>query len=390
MSEDRLLDDWIQAYLTFTAESEAPDEFHTWVAISTIAGVLRRRVYFDMGYFQLFPNLYIVLVSPAGRCKKSTTMRIARPMLAEVPGINFSVDSTTRERLIQDLTQTHKDGHSSMTAYSSEFASLLTSSGMDMVVFLTDLYDCPNEWTHKTKSGGTNKILNPYLNLMAATTPDWIGKAMPLDTIGIGLTSRIIFVYSDTPRVRPPFPKLSKAQHELGSVLKRDLKQMSLISGKYTLNDDTEEAYTMWFNQRQEEVKHVDSRLAGYFARKDMHLLKTMMLVCASRRQETAITLDDLDTAFDLLKRVESTMPRVFSGVGKSPIAFDLEQTLVTVLSNPDGIAFSTLLDMFKHSIRKEELSEVLETLSLTNHIKMVQTKDGPKYYPKKGEANGI
>ena len=190
---------WIKAYLAYTAESESPEEYHTWTAISVIAGALRRHVFFDMSYFMLYPNMFIVLVGPAGRCKKSTAMRLGRELLIQVPGMEFTSDSTTRERLIQDLSQAYKDGQSALTAYSSEFASLLTSSGMDMVVFLTDIFDCPTEWTHKTKSGGTNKIKSPFLNLEGATTPDWISKAMPLDTIGIGLTSRMIFVYQDVP-----------------------------------------------------------------------------------------------------------------------------------------------------------------------------------------------
>src|SRR3954464_12186530 len=125
MAEGRLLPNWIQAYLAYTAESESPEEYHKWVAISVIAGALRRRVFFPMGYFQLYPNQYIVMVGPPGRCKKSTAMRIGRALLGAVPDLKFTTDSVTRERLIQDLTQAHSDGHSSMTAYSSELATLL-------------------------------------------------------------------------------------------------------------------------------------------------------------------------------------------------------------------------------------------------------------------------
>src|SRR5439155_11338522 len=139
-----------------------------------------------------------------------------------------------------------KDRHSSMTSYNSEFASLLTSSGMDMVVFLTDIYDSPEEWSHKTKMGGTNKIKAPYLNLEGATTPDWIASSLPLDTVGIGLTARIIFIYQDTPRIRKPFPKLSKEQVELETILVKDLVRISTISGQYKLDADAEAFYEAW------------------------------------------------------------------------------------------------------------------------------------------------
>lgn len=378
----RLLPNWISAYLAYTADQESPTEFHTWIALSTIAGVVRRRVYFDMGYFHLYPNLYVVLVSPAGLCKKSTAMRISRPMIASVPGVNFSVDSTSRERLIQDLSQAFSDGQSAMTAYSTEFASFLTTSGMDMVVFLTDIYDCPPEWSHRTKMGGTNTIKVPCLNVQAATTPDWLAKAMPLDTIGIGLTARVIFVYSDTPRILPPFPSLSPEQKELTKLMVEDLIAISNISGQYTLDAAAKELYEQWYLARREEFRVTDSRLTGYFERKPMHLLKIAMILNAATTDDLVITQPVLISAMDTLTQVERTMPRAFIGVGKNPLAVDIEHVLAVILVNPEGIAFGDLLGIFKHAVRKNELEEVLDTLAAIGHITKNQTEKGVKYYP--------
>lgn len=377
----RLLPNWLEAYMAYTAESESPDEYHLWTGLSTIAGAIRRKAFFDMGYFLLYPNLYVILVGPAGRCKKSTAMRIGRSMLTKVPGVNFSTDSVTRERLIQDLTQAFADGHSSMTAYSSEFASLLTSSGMDMVVFLTDVYDSPDEWIHKTKIGGTNKIKAPYLNLEGATTPDWIARSLPLDTVGIGLTSRIIFVYADTPRVRKPFPELSKDQVALGEILRRDLQSIGLISGQYTLMPDAKEFYENWYLKRHENGGPPDPRLAGYYERKPMHILKVAMSVSAAMKDETVLTLDDLTRSIALLDKIEPLMVKVFANVGKNPLSADLAG-IADVISDQPGITYGGIMQLFKHSVRKDELDEVLNMLGLMSQIKVVQTDKGPQYFP--------
>lgn len=370
--------------MAYTAESESPDEYHIWTALSTISGAIRRKAFFNMGYFLLYPNLYVVLVGPAGRCKKSTAMRIGRRLLAQAgPGINFTTDSVTRERLIVDLTQSlSADGHSSMTAYSTEFASLLTSSGMDMVVFLTDIYDSPEEWTHKTKVGGTNKIKAPYLNLIGATTPDWIARSLPLDTVGIGLTSRILFVYQDTPRIRRPFPELSKEQVDLEAILSRDLQRIALISGQFTLSSAGKDFYESWYiTKHQGERPLTDPRLAGYFERKPMHILKVAMLVSASRKDDTVLEKDDIEGAMELLDHLEPSMLKTFAAVGKNPLTQDMQQALETILSKP-GIAFGDLLDMFKHSLRKDEMEEVLNTLSTIGDIKVEQKAGGPEYFP--------
>src|SRR5215213_1136036 len=108
----RRLPDWIEAYRGYTGSSESPEDYHIFTAVSTIAGALRRRVFFDMGYFLLYPNMYITLIGPAGRVKKSTAMRVGREFLKQVPGVKFSPDSITREKMIQNLSQAQQEGHS--------------------------------------------------------------------------------------------------------------------------------------------------------------------------------------------------------------------------------------------------------------------------------------
>lgn len=366
----RQLDNWIQAYLVYTDESESPEEFHRWVALSIIAGALRRRSHFNMGYFLLYPNMYIVLVSPAGKCKKSTSMRIGRSTIEPIEGIQYSSDSTTRERLIQDLSQAYQDGHSSMSAFSSEFASLLTSSGMDMVIFLTDIYDSPSEWSHKTKSGGTNNIKAPCLNLLGATTPDWMATGMPLQTVGIGLISRTIFVYQNTPRVRDPFPTLSAAQMDLYKLLCADLAQITELNGEFTLTPDGKDYYTHWYKNRTVDPNESgDPRLAGYFERKPMHLLKMGMVISAAQRDDMTISRKDLTDAMNILRFTEGNMVQVFANVGKNPLNIDIEDVRTAINNSPNGLTQGELLERFKHSVRKDELSEVLDTLIVMNKI---------------------
>lgn len=376
----RKLEDWLQGYLVYTAESESPEVFHVWCGLSAIAGALGRRVFFDMGYFSIYPNLYVMLVSPPGRCRKSTAMRVARSKLASVPDVNFSVDSTTRERLILDMAASYKDGQSAMTAYSSEFATMLTSSGMDMVAFLTDIFDSPNEWIHKTKSGGTNKIKSPCLNLIGGTTPSWIATAMPLDTVGIGLTSRIVFVYSDTPRVKPPIPKLTDAQKALGDILDHDINQIATLNGQYIFEGGEEgeafQLYSDWYVTRGNHGP-VDDRLAGYYERKPIHLIKTCMAVAACRRDELVMTTQDLKDSLSLLTGLERDMHSVFAHVGKNPLNYDIETILADVLRQPKGVALSDLMARFKYSVRKEELEEVIDTLMLMKKLRF----EGGRYY---------
>lgn len=371
---DRLLPgSWLTAYLAYTAESESPEEYHLWTAISVIAGVLKRQVFFDMGYFLLYPNMYIVLVGPPGRCKKSTAMRIGRDILKGTPGSKFTADSTTREKLIINLTQAHKDGASAMTAHSTEFATMLTSSGMDMVVFLTDIFDCPPIWEHDTKSGGKNTIKGPFLNLLGATTPDWISRAMPLDTIGVGLTSRIVFVHHDTPREADAIPKLTDAQKALAQLLVTDLIAISTLSGEFTLSPAAFTLYNDWYRERVKNPNPSgDPRLAGYFERKPMHMLKLCMIVAAAKRDGLVMEEEDMNDAMNMLERIEDRMSKVFLGVGRNPLNADKEAIYVAIIeAGAAGISMGELLARFNYALRKDELAEVLDTLILIGAVQL-------------------
>lgn len=373
MSDRVLPGSWLTAYLSYTAESESPEEYHLWTAISVIAGVLKRQVFFDMGYFLLYPNMYTVLVGPPGRCKKSTAMRIGRDILKAHPASKFTADSTTREKLIINLTQAYKDGASAMTAHSTEFATMLTSSGMDMVVFLTDIFDCPPVWEHDTKSGGKNTIKAPYLNLLGATTPDWISRAMPLDTIGVGLTSRIIFVYQDTPREADPIPKLTDAQKALAGLLVTDLIALSTLSGEFRLDDEADRIHREWYRPHVLRPNPTgDPRLAGYYERKQTHVLKLSMILAASKREGLVITAQDFNDAMAILARTEQRMQRVFSGVGKNPIHADKEAVLEAIIAaGENGLSMGEALARFNYSLRKDELAEVLETLIIIGAVQL-------------------
>jgi hypothetical protein len=238
-----------------------------------------------------------------------------------------------------------------------------------MVTFLTDIYDSPAEWTHKTKSGGTNKIKAPFLNLIGATTPDWISRAMPLDTVGIGLTSRIIFVYQDTPRIKPAFPKLSEEQKKLKDLLIEDLVAISSISGEYHFDTGVEEEYEQWYMSRLSNPNPTgDPRLNGYFERRPMHVIKVAMIIAASFRDDLVITSSDFNESMALLGNIEQWMTQVFANVGKNPLAVDYADVFAAIRQGKK-VSIAELMDKFKHSVRKDELLEVLETLVMSKKI---------------------
>lgn len=208
----RKLENWLAAYQEFTSGTESPPTFHFWVGIGTIAGAAQRKIKMDAGYFEIHSNLYIVLVSPAGKSRKTTALRIGKGLLSAAKDygqdINFSTQSATPAALVRQFVSITNSEHQSLTTFSAELGSLLGSRSAEVTDFLTDIYDANPDWDKQTVSRGLEKIGKPWFNLLAATTPQWMGDNLSKTAMEGGFVSRTIFIYQDT-RLRVAFHELT-------------------------------------------------------------------------------------------------------------------------------------------------------------------------------------
>lgn len=372
---------WLMGYLAYTNSQESPESFHLWTGISTIAAALRRKVFLSHGYFDVYPNMYIVLTSPPGRCKKSTAMRIGRDIGRQAPGVVYTVDSTSRESLIKDLSQANIDGHSSLTVQSSEMASFFATSGMDMVMFLTDVFDCPNIWAHRTKGSGTTEIKNVWLNIQTGTTPDWLSSAMPLDTIGTGLNSRMIYICETEPRIRPAIATLTPTQKVMQQALITDLCDIANMNGEMAMDPETFKYYNEdWYpHHTAGHDRNSDPKMASYYERKHIHLLKLAMIVSANYSSGMVITMKHFLEAEQILNAAEPKMPLAFSGMGRNPLHADQTQIMQDLLTRREGVSRAELLIKFSYNLRVEELDEIIQTLIATGRV--VSKGSPARYY---------
>lgn len=375
---ERQLEDWISSYLEYVDNSEPAHMFKLWSAIIAISSCLKRKCFLDWGMFTLYPNLYVVLVGPSG-CRKGTAMGPAFDLMNTL-NIRMSAESTTRESLIRELNRSsdshicHTTGamqmHSSLTIFAQELTVFIGFGKMDLISDLTDWYDCRPRWRYQTKNEElADDIINVWVTLFGATTPALIQTALPPDAIGLGLTSRIIFVFERKKGKSCPAPFLSQEQIALKPKLLHDLEQILMLSGQFRFSSEAFEAYTDWYIRQETNRPFNDERLGGYMERRPMHLLKLCMIMSASRSNSMHIILEDLERALEILTATEKKMPLVYSGVGRSPLAATTEQIL-RIISIRKTVEYSTLLRMFSHDIGEFELSRILKSLEAMKSIR--------------------
>ena len=313
---------------------------HFWVAISTIAGALRRRVWIDQGYFQWTPNFYIILVAPAGIVSKSTTLSIGMNLLKQLEGIKFGPDAVTWQALTQALAESNEQvlmssgeyfPMSCITIASSEFGTFLNPNDREMIDVLVSLWDGPlGVWEKRTKTQGSDRIENPWINIAACTTPGWIAGNFPEYLIGGGFTSRCIFVYAETKRRLVAYPSndLPLEFIDIQKKLVHDLEAISLLRGPFILSPQALTWGTGWYEEHyKSKPKHLDNeRFAGYLARKQTHIHKLAMVLSAAYKDELVITQSDLSAAAEIVTALEADMPQVFDKIGiQGPAKFSAE-----------------------------------------------------------------
>ena len=309
-----------------------------------MAGALRRRVWLDMAYFAWQPNFFIILVAPPGIVSKSTTAGVAMNLLRQVPGIKFGPDVCTWQSLVKSLADNQEAYQvnggdftiaSELTIESSELGNLLNPHDREMVDLLITLWDSRKVFSKTTKMSGSDHVENPWINIIACTTPSWLAGNFPEHMIGGGFTSRCIFIYAEEKEKYVAYPSLQVPTNleAAKKALIQDLEAISLLSGAYRLLPSAVEWGNAWYRHHYENrPPHLDDeRFGGYIARKQTHLHKLAMVLAAAQRSELTLTAEDLSTAEAMLKDIELDMPKVFARIGRTPESNMVERFLGTL-----------------------------------------------------------
>lgn len=332
--------DWIDAYIKYASFSEAPRRMHFWTAVSTIAGALRRRVWLDMAYFKWCANFYIVLVAPPGIVSKSTTAAIGMDLLRKVPGINFGPQVVTWPALVTAFAQANEcfeyngEYHTqcALTLESSEFGNLVNPHDREMIDLLVTLWDSKQGGFKKmTKGSGNDLVENPWINMIACTTPAWIAGNFPEYVIGGGFTSRCLFVYTEEKEKYVPYPSLviPKDLAQQSASLVQDLEHIATnLLGPYQLSPGAIEWGTAWYEDHYKTKPPGldDDRFGGYIARKQTHIHKLALVLAAAQRDEMVVEAEDLSVANEMVSDLEKDMPKVFSKIGRTEESIQAEK----------------------------------------------------------------
>ena len=385
----------------YLKDIESPERFIDWSFYSMIAGCLQRRVWYASDTFQLFPNLFVLLVGPPAAGKSRVISQVGaiiqdpsmivinKTTHEEEPRFPFGADTTTQEAIIKELATVTKtimrrcEISEKMIPYSSspmffvleELATLLRRNTGDTVNMLNQLYDSRN-YTYKTKHMGNDLVRNVCVNILGGTTPNFIQEAFSSEIMSQGFTSRVILVYAPGARFYRQFPGVSAEQKEAQKEIIIHCKRLHDLPVVGQVRFSPEAA--AWHKDLYESGKLIDDRvntdyrLDDYYGRKNVHLYKLAMAVHFADSIDMTVQLSSLQTAFKLLAETEKDMHRCYvsQGVGSPSAIAEMVYRKIHGAASP-GLKKVDLETLFY--VNNLELSELPKVLKLLLDRKLIE-----------------
>jgi len=380
----RHVSNWVESYEELMQDTEPAAIFDTWVGFSVIAAALRRKVCLQLGRLTYYPNIYCVLVAEPGVARKTQAIKYGVNFLNTVPDIKLSADSATKEAMTDDIEESGIDEllvdgtsvrHSSLNIISKEFESFLgqKKENTRMLTALTDLFDCPDDWSSRTRHGVSNKIINPWVNLLAATTPDSLASSLPASAVGGGLTSRILFIWANKRKKAVAIPAMTPADIILKEKLEKDLYQISRISGEYLMSDDCTKRWVDWYDNLDEE--NIENRIcadrsfSGWYSRKPTYIIKVALLCAAAESNILTVQWKHIEAAMTEIEKIESIMGNAFKGIGKSEISAEVD-TVLQIIASYEWISEKQLMTTIWRDVDASKFDNVIDTLAKSGKVK--------------------
>lgn len=385
----RQCQNWLEELKIFVKQTESPKHFWLWSGIFMICAAMQRKIWLPFGIDALFPNLYLLLVAPPGKCRKGSPINLAHKFLTKVE-IPIAVDSSSKRTITKEMAELSRvqqfewegqlESHCSIAIISKELSSLLALDPKGIIELLTDLFDSHQVWQYKTNTQGNDYLYGVCINLFVATTPDWMGKNLPAEAIGGGWASRAIIVYGDEKNKRitvpPPPPAASRKKliHDLGIIAQ--------LKGPFAFHPMAFQIFDKWYNSIDDKYTWVnDSRLLPFIERMHIHILKVAMALHVAYSDELVLLPGDIEVAIDLVETILVNCTQALGGHGRAELGSEVHKILQQIRQRKK-ISLRQLIQMNYTDATYSDFEEITKTIkNMDSGIKHHEDANGETWF---------
>lgn len=386
-----------ESYFTYVKDTEPPKVFHRWSIITCVGALLGRQYHLPFGDFNIFPNMYVMLIGDPGT-RKSTAIKLAKKVTAAAGYDKFSAEKTSKEKFLLDLEGIEDDTGKVLDTSAAmrnlfgddfvagdprevficadEFNEFVGSGNLEFLSLLGSLWDWddPNvPFKQRLKTSRSVSIYQPTISILSGNTHAGFNEAFPPAAIGQGFMSRLLLVYGESSGIKIAFPQ--RPPEALKQELVDTLQAIrSEVCGEAKI---TAKARNMLEVIYRTFPGLEDVRFKHYSTRRFTHLLK-LCLISSAANLRTEITAEDVMFANTLLSFTEHRMPQAMGEFGKAKNA-DVAAKIIGILAEAKlPIDQNALWKQVAQDLdRPDDLSKLLAGLTQAGKIQFVAAKNG-------------
>lgn len=357
---------WISKVVDSTIESESPERFQYWSAMSAISASLRKNVYLDRFYYKLYPNLYILLIGKSG-LRKGNPVTLAKKLVQESEMTKIVAGRGSIQAILKELGKpvqingaVLRDAHAFLV--SGEASSFLVKDPQALPI-LTDLYDThahEPEWKNILKSSGTDILKNPCITFLWATNEEHLKEAIAQKDVKGGFMARSMVIYEEQRRtindLMDPPQKVPNIQD-----LVVHLKALNKLKGEFKLSEEAKSTYREWY--RALASKPFDDT-TGYIERLGDTVLKVAMNLSAARGFDLKIDNEDMNEAIDVSTECMSGLKIITMHAGGAELTQPTALVLKHLLTREGNTCTrKQILSKYWGEVDSMMLDRIIETL---------------------------
>lgn len=380
-------DTWFHELLDIQHESESPSPFFFLAGCAVFSNIIGRQVMIDRGTHVLGLDTSALLISPAGRGRRSTACDFVVYEIGEPAGVSTIADSFTYEAMGEGLCQaagaTPTRANPRVTGaraliYAGEMSVLLgKGSYADSIIpKLTDIIGKTSRFNWQTVKRGKIEFVSPAVNALFTSAPDWLVDNIPPVVFGGGMLSRFLICVRENPEQIVTWGKEIDPEKKQELILK--LKELGAQKGVFHKpSREVLEWYDEWYQKHMKDTLYgelPDERMAPYYSRKHDHLLRlAAILELASGSTRLSFSITRFQQALKILNWLEIDIPKAYQNMALSPLAA-VQRQICTILERAGGSMETKKLarKMIKQLPMKDQFDAVMRSLMQLEIIREV------------------
>lgn len=343
-------DSLITRYLRLTEQLESPTFYHLGGLMTAVSASMRRRGVIDMEFFQVYPNLYTLLIGDSG-VKKSSAAKFAIDIVRDADtDLHVMPREASPQAAVAALQARHTvRGISDGLFYSPELSVTFSEATYkrDFGVWISEWYDSDEKWDRQLQSTGLISLENLYITQLGCSNQTWL-RNLPKEMIKGGYFPRTWILYANKKRVQKWKPRLNKRERE--AIVNALRRKIAGVPETLRMSPDADRMFERWYEHKLPKLAEAcHPSMKEYYQR--IHIIAMKIAAVLHVIDDTGDVISS-ETAAKAITLVELSAPGT-------------ETVLRDISVSSDGELVQRILDRIKDNGGRIAEKKLVRTLQL-------------------------